>query len=269
MLRQLPRSRPPPRPQVTSDRESGWCSPAAAPRARHMWASSRCSRNCMFPSTALRAPAWARWSEPVTHPASPAQEMTTFLLGVDWKTVVGGLGQRSLEPIEQKRQGVTYSNRWTSASWTATWSCRRAWSIPAASRICCAALSPRHARSRTSTSCRFRFAPSRRTWSRANGGAGSRGSRHGDAGQHGDPRARLPRSSSITCARGWRTGAQHSGGRCRNLCADIVIVVNLVEPRRRPRTCAARPAAWANHGRHDRGQRGTVTAVHPARGRAH
>jgi NTE family protein len=37
-------------------------------------------------------------------------DMTTFLLGIDWKTVVGGLGQRGLEPIEQKRQGVTYSN---------------------------------------------------------------------------------------------------------------------------------------------------------------
>ena len=37
-------------------------------------------------------------------------DMTTFLLGIDWKSVVGGLGQRDLEPIEQKRQGVTYSN---------------------------------------------------------------------------------------------------------------------------------------------------------------
>jgi NTE family protein len=39
-----------------------------------------------------------------------SKDMTTFLLGIDWKTVVGGLGQRSMEPIEQKRQGVTYSN---------------------------------------------------------------------------------------------------------------------------------------------------------------
>jgi NTE family protein len=37
-------------------------------------------------------------------------DMTTFLLGIDWQTVVGGLGQRSMEPIEQKHQGVTYSN---------------------------------------------------------------------------------------------------------------------------------------------------------------
>ena len=39
-----------------------------------------------------------------------SHDMTTFLLGIDWKTVVGGLGQRGMEPIEQKRQGVTYSN---------------------------------------------------------------------------------------------------------------------------------------------------------------
>ena len=39
-----------------------------------------------------------------------SDDMKTFLLGVDWKTVVGGLGQRWMEPIEQKRQGVTYSN---------------------------------------------------------------------------------------------------------------------------------------------------------------
>lgn len=39
-----------------------------------------------------------------------SSDMTTFLLGVDWKSVVGGLGQRGMEPIEQKRQGVTYSN---------------------------------------------------------------------------------------------------------------------------------------------------------------
>jgi NTE family protein len=37
-------------------------------------------------------------------------DMTTFLKGIDWKTVIGGLGQRDMEPIEQKRQGVTYSN---------------------------------------------------------------------------------------------------------------------------------------------------------------
>lgn len=40
----------------------------------------------------------------------PAAELETFLTGIDWKSVVGGLGQRDLEPIEQKRAGVTYSN---------------------------------------------------------------------------------------------------------------------------------------------------------------
>ena len=40
----------------------------------------------------------------------PAAEMETFLRGVNWRRVIGGVGGRSLEPIEQKRQGVTYSN---------------------------------------------------------------------------------------------------------------------------------------------------------------
>jgi NTE family protein len=40
----------------------------------------------------------------------PASELEDFLLTIDWKTIVGGLGQRELQPIEQKRAGVTYSN---------------------------------------------------------------------------------------------------------------------------------------------------------------
>ena len=40
----------------------------------------------------------------------PAADLQTFLVGIDWKTVVGGVGQRDLQPIEQKRAGVTYSN---------------------------------------------------------------------------------------------------------------------------------------------------------------
>lgn len=40
----------------------------------------------------------------------PAAELEEFLVGVNWKSVVGGLGQRDLQPIEQKRAGVTYSN---------------------------------------------------------------------------------------------------------------------------------------------------------------
>jgi NTE family protein len=40
----------------------------------------------------------------------PAGELQQFVLGIDWKTVVGGIGQRDLQPIEQKRAGVTYSN---------------------------------------------------------------------------------------------------------------------------------------------------------------
>jgi NTE family protein len=40
----------------------------------------------------------------------PAAELNEFLVGIDWKRVVGGLGQRDLQPIEQKKAGVTYSN---------------------------------------------------------------------------------------------------------------------------------------------------------------
>ncbi len=40
----------------------------------------------------------------------PAEELGRFVTGIDWKSVVGGLGQRELEPMEQKRAAVTYSN---------------------------------------------------------------------------------------------------------------------------------------------------------------
>jgi NTE family protein len=40
----------------------------------------------------------------------PAPALQQFLTEIDWKSVVGGLGQRDLQPIEQKRAGVTYSN---------------------------------------------------------------------------------------------------------------------------------------------------------------
>jgi NTE family protein len=40
----------------------------------------------------------------------PADELEVFITGIDWKSIVGGLGQRGLQPIEQKRAGVTYSN---------------------------------------------------------------------------------------------------------------------------------------------------------------
>ncbi len=39
-----------------------------------------------------------------------AKDLETFLLGIDWPKVVGGVGLRENEPIEQKRAGVTYSN---------------------------------------------------------------------------------------------------------------------------------------------------------------
>jgi NTE family protein len=41
----------------------------------------------------------------------PANELQTFVTTIDWKSVVGGLGQRDLQPIEDKRSGITYSNQ--------------------------------------------------------------------------------------------------------------------------------------------------------------
>ncbi len=40
----------------------------------------------------------------------PADELENFLIHIDWKRVVGNQGQRALEPVEQKRAGATYSN---------------------------------------------------------------------------------------------------------------------------------------------------------------
>jgi NTE family protein len=40
----------------------------------------------------------------------PAAGLEQFVTGIDWKSVVGGVGRRDLQTIEQKRAGVTYSN---------------------------------------------------------------------------------------------------------------------------------------------------------------
>jgi NTE family protein len=40
----------------------------------------------------------------------PAKGLEEFVTGIDWKAVVGGVGKRDLQTIEQKRAGVTYSN---------------------------------------------------------------------------------------------------------------------------------------------------------------
>jgi NTE family protein len=40
----------------------------------------------------------------------PAKELETFVTTIDWGKVVGSQGRRDLEPIEQKRAGATYSN---------------------------------------------------------------------------------------------------------------------------------------------------------------
>ena len=40
----------------------------------------------------------------------PAKDLEKFMLGIDWPKVVGGVGLWEKEPIEQKRAGVTFSN---------------------------------------------------------------------------------------------------------------------------------------------------------------
>jgi NTE family protein len=40
----------------------------------------------------------------------PASDLEVFLKSIDWAAMVGGAGRRDLEPIEQKRSGETYSN---------------------------------------------------------------------------------------------------------------------------------------------------------------
>jgi NTE family protein len=40
----------------------------------------------------------------------PSDALEKFIVGIDWKKVVGGAGQRDLQAIEQKRAGATYSN---------------------------------------------------------------------------------------------------------------------------------------------------------------
>ena len=44
----------------------------------------------------------------------PAAELETFVTGIDWQSVVGGVGRRSLQPIEQKRLETAASTR---SSW--------------------------------------------------------------------------------------------------------------------------------------------------------
>ncbi len=40
----------------------------------------------------------------------PAEDLQKFLVGINWPKVVGGQGLREMAPIEQKSAGVTYSN---------------------------------------------------------------------------------------------------------------------------------------------------------------
>ena len=93
----------------------------------------------------------------------PAAALQEFLVAIDWKSVVGGLGQRDLQPIEQKRAGVTYSNNFELGLKDKRVVVPGGIVNTAASRTCCAPTSRAPACSRASTGCRSRSAPSRPT----------------------------------------------------------------------------------------------------------
>mgnify|MGYP002784548450 FL=1 len=94
----------------------------------------------------------------------PAAEIEKFVTGIDWAAVIGGVGRRKLEPIEQKRltldagsnvrMGVIEGKIVTPSGDSPT---------PARSTTCCAATSPARAPCPTSTGCRSRTVPSRPT----------------------------------------------------------------------------------------------------------
>ena len=102
------------------------------------------------------------------------------------------------------------------------------------SRRCCAATSHRRAHLEHSTSCRSRTAPSRPTCSRATWSCWDRRSGDCHARQHGD--------SGCVFARLLGPYVLSDGGLvrnlpvdvARNLCADVVIAVNLVSPPVKP-----------------------------------
>ena len=160
----------------------------------------------------------------------PASDMDTFIRGVNWRRVIGGLGRRNLEPIEQKRAGVTYSNNLQLGI--------QHWRVVLAPGLVNTSaiddlLRSLVAKSRSQTDFDRLPIPYRAVATdmvtRKDGGAGPRRSRAGDAGEHG-------------CAWCICTGALEGqilsdGGLvrnipvdvARNLCGDVLIVVDLVD----------------------------------------
>ena len=162
----------------------------------------------------------------------PAAELDKFLRGIDWDDVVGGVGRRPLEPIEQKRLEIAAEHEFELGVKDGAASSRPAASpTPAASTTCCAPTWRRRARWPTSTSCRFRTGPSRPTWCPA----------RWSCSIDGDLATAMRASMAIPGAFApviWDKYILADGGQVRNIpvdvaretCADVVIVVNLVEP---------------------------------------
>ncbi len=141
-------------------------------------------------------------------------DMTTFLLGVDWKSVVGGLGQRGMEPIEQKRQGVTYSN-------TLQLGVRDRHVVMAPGLVNTSGIENllrsfvAGARSQTDFDQSADSLSGRGNGhgQRQHGGAGSRRSCHCNARQHGHTRGIRARDPGRPGPCGWWTDAQYPRGR--------------------------------------------------------
>jgi NTE family protein len=224
-------------------RVGNWCyAGGGAKGGAHVRRPQGAGAGCTCRSTASPAPAWvalvgaARLSLHRRHPwwaAATAfpRGSRTFVTGIDWKAVVGGVGRRDLETIEQKRAGVTYSNE-------SSWASRMNGRVVVPAGIVNTSniedlLRSYVARARAQTDFDRLPIPYRAVAtdmvSGKHGGARQRrpGDRH--ARQHGHSgRLRPGRDDKYILS---------DGGMVRNipvdvardLCADVVIVVNLVE----------------------------------------
>ena len=153
----------------------------------------------------------------------PAAEIEKFIVGIDWKKVVGSQGRRDLEPIEQKRAGSTYSNDFEfgitpngvkTPGRPDQDEQRRGSAAKSTSRT--------RGSKRTSTGCRFLIARSRPTWYPADDGrARPWRPRHCDARQHGDSRRVRAGAHGQADPVGRRAGPQHSRSTSRASCARM------------------------------------------------
>ena len=172
------------------------------------------------------------------------------MTGIDWAAVIGGVGRRTLEPIEQKRLAIDAGSKVQMGLIDGK--------IVTPSGLADASsiddlLRSYVARARTVSRLQQAADPFPRRRDRHDDGrhGGARSRRHRDrhAREHGDPGRVLARRA--------RPCILSDGGMVRNIpidvarntCADIVIVVNLVEPRaRRARSWCRRSsscrAAW-------------------------